>query len=120
MPAFPPPLLPREEEEAAAAFIARPSHSCRFNISRAPSIPPTPACAEASPPGKVIAPNATLWEVDGGYIRPRDTESKYSLAEAMESKTDASRGGLKLDATPPPPILPNVLFDDDDDKGNIS
>jgi hypothetical protein len=76
-----------------AAFEIRSSSSCRFSISLAPSIPPTPACADDVPPGKAIAPNATSWAVGGGYILPRDTDSRYSLAEATESKTDARRGG---------------------------
>ena len=57
-----PPVLPDPPAAlldllAASAFDDLPSKSCRFRISRAPSIPPTPACADD--PGKVMDPRDT-------------------------------------------------------------
>ena len=59
---------------AASAFDDLPSKSCRSRMSRAHSIPPTPACADD--PRKVMVPRDADCDVDGGYIRLRETESR--------------------------------------------
>ena len=65
-------------------------------ILRAPSIPPTPACALGLPPDHVIVLSDTDWDVAGGYICPQETEFKYSLAVAGASITEARRGGAVI------------------------
>ena len=58
----------------ASAFNDLPSKLCRFRMSRAHSTPLKPACADDS--RKVMAPRDADCDVDGGYIRLRETESR--------------------------------------------
>ena len=58
----------------ASAFDDLPSKSCRSRMSRAHSIPPTPACADHL--RKVMVPRDADCNVYGRYIRPPETESR--------------------------------------------
>ena len=59
---------------AASAFDDLPSKLCRSRMSRAHSIPPTPACADN--PRKVVVSRDADCDVDRRYIRLREPESR--------------------------------------------